>query len=145
MARINTISDGSPITYELINTMIQEINKIKELPEDSNQNIVVRGPGLANNNNTAKIIAGREKITLGANDLALNKNIKFVNNGFSSDNPIVTASMVDADDEGGVQLANITITEVNKSNFTVKIKLLKARKKAVNFTVNYIAVGADSA
>ena len=150
MARINAISEGQPLTYELINQIINEVNKIKEIPEDFGQNIEVYGPDLGmSEEDTVKIVSGVYELEVKAKDITKQIDIPFRSGKsgtiFNKDNVIVTASIVDrvhGKDNGGVQMANLTITNVTKTGFEAKIQILKAVKKNVSLQVHYIAIGA---
>ena len=78
MARINAVSEGQPLTYELINQIINEVNKIKEVPEDFGQSVEVYGPDLGmSEEDTVKIVTGEYEFSLTAKDLTRNLNIPF--------------------------------------------------------------------
>jgi hypothetical protein len=150
MARINAVSEGQPLTYELINQIINEVNKIKEVPEDFGQSVEVYGPDLGmSEEDTVKIVTGEYEFSLTAKDLTRNLNIPFRSGKsgtiFNKDNVIVTASVVDTahgKKQGGVQMATLTITDVTKTNFEARIQVLKSVNDKVDLKVHYIAIGA---
>lgn len=141
MAKINTISDGQPFTYQLLNSIIESINEIKE-PEDSGDQIDVYGPGL-NSNTKPKIIFGKHDVTVPKDQTTFSGTANF-QSSFTNDNPIVVATIVDRDEAGGTQLGYLTITSISNKSFKYKIRLMKSRGKDVTFDVNYIAIGVTS-
>lgn len=149
MARINAISEGQPLTYELINQIISEVNKIKELPEDFGQNVEVYGPDLGlSEEDTVKIISGVHEFEIKAKDTTVNIDVSFRKGGtiFNKDNIVLTASIVDTKHGkigGGVQMATVTVTEITKTGFSAKVQILKSvQKNNVTLFLHYIAIGA---
>lgn len=153
MARVNAISEGQPLTYDLINEIINQVNQVKELPDDFGQSVEVYGPDIGmSDQDTVKIVTGSEDFAFGVNDSSKSIEIKFKpqknKNGviFSKNQVIVVASVVDTEINkagGGIQMANLTITSITKSGFEATVQILKAdSKKKLNMTVNYIAIGA---
>lgn len=141
MARINTISNGQPFTYQLLNQIIEEVNNIKQ-PEENVDEIDVFGPGL-NNNTKPKIIFGKDDVTVPKDQTTFSGTANF-NSSFTNDNPIVIVSLVDRQAGNGVQMGHITITSISNKNFEYRIRLTKARGKDVSFDINYVAFGATS-
>lgn len=148
MARVNTISDGQPLTYDILNQIISEVNKIKDVPEDYGMNVEVYGPDMAgtSDQDTAKIISGTYQFDIKEKDTTVNLEIPYGRGApFSKDNVIVVASVVDkflGKGTGGVQMANVTITGINKTKFEARVQILKSVKQKVALQLNYIAIGA---
>ena len=150
MARINAVSEGQPLTYELINQIINEVNKIKEIPEDFGQNVEVYGPNLGmSEEDTVKIVTGEYEFELKSKNLDANLDIPFRSGKsgtiFNKDNVIVTASIVDTahgKKGGGIQMANLTITNVTKTQFEARVQVLKSINRNVPLKIHYIAIGA---
>lgn len=145
MARINVLSDGQPITYGLINQIINSINDLEPPERDTNQAIDVYGKGIRRGDNERIVIISdtESPVTISKNSIATNIEVKFKNGVFSSP-PVVTATLVDSRRGDGISLANLTITEVAKTHFKAKIKLLQAADSETNLKINYIAVGAGT-
>lgn len=150
MARINAISEGQPLTYELINQIINEVNKIKELPEDFGQNVEVYGPDLGmSEEDTVKIVSGVYEFDIKGKDISRDIDVPFRSRAsgtiFNKDNVVVTASIVDRErgkSGAGIQMATLTITNITKTGFEAKVRLIKSLKDTVTLQVHYIAIGA---
>ena len=149
MARVDAIPDGQPLTYEVINQIITEVNKIQDVSEEERQTIEVSGPGIRQTaQDTAKIVSGIKTFTLRANDNAVNVDI-FFPTPFINDNVVVTANLVDKIfgqiGPGGVQISNITVTEVTGRKCRVRVDVLKTVTIASDLEIHYIAVGPGAA
>lgn len=149
MARIDAIPDGQPLTYETLNSIISEVNKIKDVPENNQQVINVFGPKIKkSDNDTVKIISGQRNFEVKAKDSTMFLRISFDTNAnagtFSNDQVVVTASLMDRETgkKGeGISMSDITIVSVDKKGFEVRFKFMKAPDHTVNLTLNYIAIG----
>lgn len=147
MARVNGISDGQPLTYELLNQIISEVNKIKDVPEDFGQNIEVYGPSLGmSEQDTVKVVSDVHEFSVADNNITANVDVKFKRGGnFSKDEIIVVASIVDrafGKSGGGAQMANVTITNITTTGFEARVQILKKVKQKVPLELHYIAIGA---
>lgn len=147
MARLNGISDGQPLTYELLNQIISEVNKIKSVPEDSDQSIKVDGPAIGlSDQDSVKIISDVHQFDVKGNDITVNLDINFKKGGsFSKENIIITTSIVDralGKSGGGAQMANVTITNISTKGFEARVQILKQVKKPISLELHYIAIGA---
>jgi hypothetical protein len=153
MARLNTIADGQPFTYQLLNGIIEAINNIK-IPEGDDgadeELVKIVGPGL-DPKNKPMIVFGREDVSISGNETGANGSITFgKDNGkgqkanFNNENPIVVASIVDAESGGGVPIGYLTITSVTNSEFKYRIKLIRKREKVTPLQINYVAFGVTS-
>jgi hypothetical protein len=147
MARVNGISDGQPLTYELLNQIISEVNKIKDVPEDFGQNVEVYGPSLGmSEQDTVKVVSDVHQFDIKAKDITVNLDVKFKRGGnFSKDNIVVVASIVDrafGKSGGGAQMANVTITNITTTGFEARVQILKQVKQNISLELHYIAIGA---
>lgn len=150
MARINAISEGQPLTYELINQIINEINKVKEIPDDFGQNIEMYGPDLGmSEQDTVKVATGVYEFNIKAKDIVKDIEVPFRSRKtgtiFNKGNVVVTATVVDTATGkagGGTQMATLTITGVTKTGFKARVQILKSVEKNVTMKINYIAIGA---
>jgi len=144
---LNSISDGQPFTYQLLNNIIEEILDLKKAvskkagskDDDEDGAIEVRGPNF-NSKVKPMIVFDSVVFTMPENQTGFTLERKFRNN-FSNNNPVVVATLVDKDDDGGIPVGYLTITKVNQTSFTMRIKLLRKRNKSTSFQVNYIAIG----
>jgi hypothetical protein len=150
MARINTISDGQPFTYQLLNQIIQSINDIKE-PEEGNEELIeIRGPETGNSKNKPLIIFGSDTLTIPENRTSDDGTIGFRvgqgsgnGAGFNS-NPIVLATLVDPAAGGGIPIGYLIITKITNNNFSYRVKLLRKRNNSTKVEINYVAFGTTS-
>ena len=144
MARINTISDGQPFTYQLLNSIIEAINDIK-VPEGENPDdlISIVGPDVDNAKNKPKIVFGSDTIDIPENQTAETKTIKYPGGSAFNNDPIVLATLVDPEAKnGGVPVGYLTITSTKKSVFDCRVKLIRKRSKSTTVQINYIAIGS---
>lgn len=142
MARFNTISDGQPFTYQLLNQIIESLNDVRDaVGEAEEADITIKGPGEGSQQRPL-IIYDRTTVEIPENQTAINKTAKFRTN-FSNDNPVVLATIVDPDAEDGTPMGYITIKNVTQKDFTYRIKLIRKRTKTTNLQINYIAIGAE--
>jgi hypothetical protein len=145
MARINTISDGQPFTYQLLNGMIEAINNIT-VPDggDSDELINIVGPDVNNAKNKPQIVFGKDQIDIPDNQTGQNKSIKFPGGGNFNNDPIILATLVDPETDGAIPIGYLTITSVSKSEFKCRVKLIRKRSKGTTVEVNYVAIGTTS-
>lgn len=143
MARINTISDGQPFTYQLLNSIIEAINDI-DVPEgeESDELLKVVGPDLGSKNKPL-IVFDRDSLTIPADQTGQNGTAKFRTN-FNNNNPIVMATLVDPEAGGSIPIGYLTITSVTNKDFQYRVKLIRKRTRSTNLEINYIAIGATS-
>lgn len=149
MARVPVLNDGQPLTYELINKIIEKLASIKEPSEDQSQNVEIFGPNIGQTSkDTVRIFCGSSSITMNANSVSQNFTIEFKNNKNKGGStiftkpPVVVATIVDTQKDDGVDMAVYTIIEQSPKDFKVKIQMIKKRDKAVTLRLNYIAIGA---
>lgn len=144
MARINTISDGQPFTYQLLNNIIEAVNDIK-IPEgdDADTELVkIVGPGLGSKNKPM-IIFDRDSISIPENQTGQSGKATFRTN-FNNENPIVIASLVDNQDGGATPIGYLVVTSVTNKSFEYRVKLIRKRTKSTNMEINYVAIGVTS-
>lgn len=150
MARIPTLSDGQPLTYELINKIIEKLGSIKEPSEDQSQNVEIFGPSIGQTSkDTVRIFCGTKPITMTANSVSQNFDVSFNQSGnkegtIFSKTPIIVATIVDTQKNDGVDMAAYTILEQSPKDFKIKVQMIKKRDKAVTLSLNYIAIGAGA-
>lgn len=153
MARLNTISDGQPFTYQLLNDIIQAINNIK-IPEGDDgadeELVKIVGPDL-DAKNKPMIVFGKQDVNISGNETGANGSITFGKepgakgkNANFNGNPVVVASIVDAESDGGTPIGYLTITSITNSDFKYRIKLIRKREKVTPLRINYVAFGVTS-
>jgi len=144
MSRLNSISDGQPFTYELLNKIIESINSIK-VPEEGDDSIIeIIGKG-GNPKNKPLIIFGNDEITIPENQTGETKTISFEGKtNFNNENPIVIATLVDPEAGGSVPIGYLIVTKTTNSNFDCRVKLIRKRTNTTNVRVNYVAFGYTS-
>lgn len=148
MARIPTLSDGQPLTYEIINKIIEKLGSIKDPVDDQSQDIFVWGPDISPTaKDSARIISGQRDFTLKANDPAPNVTVQFktrkgMGGKVFTKVPIVVATVVDPKKGGTADMATISIVETTTTEVTFNVRVLKASKSNISLTINYIAIGA---
>ena len=146
MARIPALSDGQPLTYELINKIIEKLASIKDPVEDQSQNIEVYGPNInRTSRGRTKIVSGTQAFNLSSDSVEQIFTIEY-NKGKAgtlfTKVPIVTATIVDPERGGSPEMATLTIIEQSPKEFKVKVKVIKSKKKNIPIRINYIAIGA---
>jgi len=142
MARMNTISDGQPFTYELLNNIIENLNALKEPEEGDEEFIEIDGTG-KNEKRKPKIIFNRTDDIIPANQTSVDNTVKFTSN-FENDNPVVVATLIDPEKGGNIPVGYVVITGVTNHNFSYRIKLIRKREKSTSVRLNYIAFGYTS-
>lgn len=144
MGNINTIQDGAPFTYELINQIIEKVNNLTGPEGDEEDAIEVDYPGQSNNETKPRISVGIKNVTVPKDRTSYTTDkIRYKGGDFNT-TPVVIASIADNDLDDGLQMGHLSIKNIEKGGFRCKIKLIKARGKDVNFTINYIAIGGTS-
>ena len=140
MADINLINEGEPVTYELLNKIINKVNKFSDTDNDSSNAQVIKVSGIpSTEDNMVKVAVGSRKVNV------LKAEEKEVTIDFPENfktNPFVVANIIDVlPKQQGISFGAVTITEITKQNFTAKIKLFTEEKKNASININYIALG----
>lgn len=150
MTSITPISDGQPITYELINQIIGSINNLsKSTNEAGTERIIeVFGPNISATNNV-QIYTGEFFINFGnirnAKESTATAQIQFGNKPFTAI-PYVIMSVVDPsnDDNSEISYVSLTAIDITRNGFTCKARRMVAGKDNKNkdkLKVNFIAIG----
>lgn len=144
---INQISDGQPVTYELLNGIINQVNSIVIPADDQKQNIIVVGNTIQTAEDDKVVIAvGSREVEIPVNGTKDENNIKFPSNTGFKAIPYITTSIIDYKNAGqGISFANATITSITKESFSVRVRLVSELKKPTTVRLNYIAIGSGSA
>jgi len=146
----NPINPSEPLTYEILNNIIQDINLLRS-DFDNNQNLNNKYPlidvvinstnvnrtGAGNVGSPIQITAASELIN--ENGTTINKTIPYKEK-FNS-KPIVVCTL----ELGRYKDVSptVVIQEVNNTNFNVKIKLDTRPEDMGSIILNYIAIGYD--
>lgn len=144
---INQISDGQPVTYELLNAIINQVNSIVIPADDQKQNIIVVGNTIQTAEDDKVVIAvGSREVDIPVSGSKDENDIKFPSNTGFKAIPYITTSIVDYKGAGqGISFANATITSITKESFSVRVRLVSELKKPTTVRLNYIAIGSGSA
>jgi hypothetical protein len=141
---INPISDGEPVTYELLNAIINQVNSIVIPTDEQAQIIKVYGNTIGRKeDDVVKIAVGSQEVNVTATGIVNDIRFNFPDGSNFQAAPYVTASIIDYKNEGqGISIGSLTITSITNQNFTARLKLITDLKKATTVRVNYIAVGS---
>ena len=144
---LNQISDGQPVTYELLNAIINQVNSIVIPADDQKQDIMVVGNTIQTaEDDKVKIAVGSREIDIPVSGTKDENDIKFPSNTGFKAIPFITASIIDYKGAGqGISFANATITSITKESFSVRVRLVSELKKTTTVRLNYIAIGSGSA
>jgi hypothetical protein len=150
MTSITPISDGQPVTYELINQIIGSINNLsKSTSEAGTERIIeVFGPNISQTNNV-QLFIGEFFINFGsiknAKESTATAEVEFGKKPFSA-LPYVIMSVVDPSNETNSEISYVSLTAINitKSGYTCKARRMVSGKDNRNkdkLKVNFIAIG----
>lgn len=142
MARLNTLADGQPFTYQLLNTIIEAVNDIETPEGDDTELVTIKGPGTNNSKNKPMIIFDRDPIVIPESRTAESGRAQFRSN-FNNQNPIVIATLVDNEDDS-TPIGYLVVTAVDNKGFNYRVKLIRKRSKSTNMEINYVAIGVTS-
>ena len=142
MARLNTISDGQPFTYQLLNQMIEVINAIPQIDDEENSPVEIRGPG-GTSKNKPMILFGSDTVDIPENQTGAEGEAKFSSN-FDNENPIVVATLVDPKAGGAIPIGYLTLTSVTNNRLKYRVKLIRKRPNTTTVLINYVAFGYTS-
>ena len=153
MSNLNTVPEGAPLTYELINQIINAINELQPAETGLNQVFEAFGSRLGRGTNSNVIIAtGEFRLNFGEqgpNQIkggAARANITFPSGANFREKPYVLISMEDSgSDQNSFVVA--TMFDVKKSGFTVRARRLISSKKGLErdeIIGTFLAIGAGA-
>ena len=144
---LNQISDGQPVTYELLNAIINQVNSIVIPADDQKQDIMVVGNTIQTaDDDKVKIAVGSREIDVPVSGTKDEPDIKFPSNTGFKNIPFIITSIIDYRGAGqGISFANATITSITKESFSVRVRLVSELKRSTTVRLNYIAIGSGSA
>ena len=149
---INVISEGQPITYELINQIISTVNSVKQTTEEINQVIEVYGGERLGRAEDRKIIIQAGDFRLNFNEgtstkaARANAEVSFPTQSVFSKRPYVTLAVEDgtSSSKGGKNsFITTTVTDLTTKGFTVRARRLttNANVEEDSVRIHYIAIG----
>jgi len=149
MVRINPISDGQPVTYELFNQMIAAINNIEDQQEElQNQVIQVFGDNLSSQGEVVKIACGAVELSFAEKNANASAEATFSKRVAFSKRPYIALSVKDPS-VNTITLPVPVIFEVTRTGFKVRARRLtsgvKDKDVVDKMVLNYIAVGPGKA
>lgn len=148
---ISVISEGQPLTYELINQIISTVNSIKQTTDEISQSIEVQGD-LIGSKDEEKVIFQAGTATLdfsGASKTSAARataRVKFSDRNVFSRIPYVTLGVQDptSSEQGGKNTFITTVvTDLTTKGFIIRARRLtsNANTERDQVTVHYIALG----
>lgn len=147
---INPISDGQPITYDLLNQIITQVNSMTSPNYEKMQFIEIIDSGnLLSKTETEKtvIVVGKERIILDAKKRQVDKEVTFPSDANFSATPYITTSLIDTKlgpSGAGLNYGDCTIIDRGKGNFKVRVSLVAPKDVETGIEINYIAIGPSS-
>lgn len=155
----NLLQDGEPLTYEWLNSIVQDIINLNKFMDNTKKTASkaqsVKVSGKTSPAGTNAVLLDNKQILVKAGTFSIprlelkssNKStVKFSTSGNGPDTfaaaPLVVACLADdANDEKKSLYANIIVSNVTTTDFTIKINLISKLEQDTNLIVNYIAVG----
>lgn len=144
------LSDGQPITFEWLNSLVSEINKLKtDLAANSaddktrHRPVIYSGDAIAKAGKI-KVIADQQKIgDASAGKAAFNNYVDFPGNGFKDASVIVVATADMRKNKTSAEQLAVSVANVTKNGFTCTVTPIdgESLKKGQDVIINYIAIG----
>jgi hypothetical protein len=146
---ISPISDGQPITYDLLNQIISEVNRATSsiYTDEVKQIVQVFGEGIGRKEDDKAVIAvGSVSVNLKGRTATIDT-VKFPNNVGFDRIPYVSLTLVDPQGGragAGINFANLAVTQLSKESFKIKVDLATPVQSPTIVNVHYIAIGPQS-
>jgi len=144
------LSDGQPITFEWLNTLVEEINRLRQdLTANSQADktrvrpIIYSGDAIASAGKI-KVIADQQTIgDAKKTKAAFNAIVKFPGNGFKDNSVIVVATADMKKDDKQAEKLVVSVANVTNSKFVCTVTPIDGEQLTVgqDIVINYIAVG----
>lgn len=145
------LSDGQPITFEWLNSLVSEINNLKSQLADNTKAdaenrarpITYAGDAIASAGKI-KVIADQEKVgDARKSKAAFNAIVKFPGNGFKDASVIVVATSDMRKSKTSAEKLVVSVANVTKDGFTCTVTPIDGETLTVgqDVVINYIAVG----
>jgi hypothetical protein len=144
------LSDSQPITFEWLNSLVSEVNKLRSDLEANSADdkartrpVTYSGDAIASAGKI-KVIADQQKIgDASAGKAAFNKYVDFPGNGFKDASVIVVATADMRKNKTSAEQLAVSVANVTKNGFTCTVTPIdgESLKKGQDVIINYIAVG----
>ena len=144
------LSDGQPITFEWLNSLVDEINRLRQdLTANSQADktrvrpIIYSGDAIQKAGKI-KVIADQQKIGDAKNTkAAFNAIVKFPGNGFKDNSVIVVATADMKKDDKQAEKLVVSVANITNSKFVCTVTPIDGETLKVgdDIVINYIAVG----
>lgn len=145
------LSDGQPITFEWLNSLVSEINALrvdlaantKADAENRLRPITYAGDAISSAGKI-KVIADQQKVgDARAGKAAFNAYVSFPGNGFKDASVIVVATADMSKTKTSAEQLAVSVANVTKNGFTCTVTPIdnESLKKGQDVIINYIAVG----
>ena len=144
------LSDGQPITFEWLNTLVREVNSLRtDLTANNKADlarvrpIVFAGDAIASAGKI-KVIVDQQKIgDAKKTKEAFNNYVDFPGNGFKDASVIVVATADMRKSKTAAEQCAVSVANVTKNGFTCTVTPIdgEALKAGQDVFINYIAVG----
>jgi hypothetical protein len=155
----NLLQDGEPLTYDWLNSLVQDIKDLQKFKDNTQKNSAksqsIKVSGKTGPKASNSVLLDNKQILVKTGTFSIprlelkasNKStIKFSSsdsgpNAFAAPPLVVACLADDANDDKKSLYANIIVSNVTTTDFTIKINLISKLDQDTNLVVNYIAVG----
>jgi hypothetical protein len=144
------LSDGQPITFEWLNSLVAEINDLRsDLTANNKADLtrvrpIVYGGDAIAKAGKIKVIADQQKIgDARKSKAAFNAVVKFPGNGFKDASVIVVATSDMAKSKTSAEKLVVSVANITKNGFTCTVTPIDGETLTAgqDVIINYIAVG----
>jgi hypothetical protein len=147
---VQKLSDGQPITFEWLNSLVSEVNSIRtDLSANTRADlervrpITFAGDSIASAGKI-KVIADQHKVgDAKGGKAAFNAYVDFVGNGFKNARVIVVATADIRRTKASAEQCAVSVANVTKNGFTCTVTPIdnESFSKGQDVIINYIAIG----
>jgi len=144
------LSDGQPITFEWLNSLVAEINDLRaDLTANNKADLtrvrpIVYGGDAIATAGKIKVIADQQKVgDARKSKAAFNAVVKFPGNGFKDASVIVVATSDMPKSKTSAEKLVVSVANITKNGFTCTVTPIDGETLTVgqDVIINYIAVG----
>lgn len=155
MSNLNTVPEGAPLTYELINSIINAVNQLQKTETANQQIINAYGARIGQlDTDEVLILAGQfdlsfSKVSTGqTKNLTARQEVSFAKDNSFTKKPYVAIAIEDpTPSDGNMSFVIASLTNVTQSGFTVRARRLMPPKGVLpsdNIVGTYIAIGSGA-
>lgn len=150
MARVNPISDGQPLTYELLNQIINAVNDIKIEQEDVKRSIIdVLAPTIKGaDDEIIKIRCGTLELDFSKGEAGAKTSVTWGDKVNFSEKPYILVTLEDPTVSAKEHLLPVSVLyNVTKNGFSIRAKRVTANPNTTSadqIIVNYMAIGPSA-